>query len=171
MSKVNNNLLILGAGQYGAVASEIADSMGCFDRIDFLDDNAPEHAVGFFNDCQYLLTSYSYATVAIGNPELRALWLDRLREYGYKIPVLIHSQAYVSPAATIGEGTIVEPNATIQAHVRVGNACLICSGSVLKHNCEVGDVCYIDCNSTVMPETCVPSGTRVNANSVYFFRK
>lgn len=168
---MNNNLLILGAGQYGAIASEIADSMGCFDRIDFLDDNAPDCAVGLFYDCQHLLTSYSYAIVAIGNPELRSSWLERLKNLGYKIPILVHSQAYVSPAANIGEGTIIEPNATIQAHAVVGKACLICSGAVLKHNCEVGDSCYIDCNSTVMPETCVPPQTRVNANSVYFFRK
>ncbi len=33
------NLLIIGAGQYGMVAKEISDAMNCFGRIDFLDDN------------------------------------------------------------------------------------------------------------------------------------
>ena len=40
-----NNLLILGAGQFGLMVKEIAESMGCFDKIDFLDDNN-EIAVG-----------------------------------------------------------------------------------------------------------------------------
>ena len=31
-----NNLLILGAGQYGVMAAEIADAMGVFGRIAFL---------------------------------------------------------------------------------------------------------------------------------------
>ena len=35
----NNNLLILGAGIYGAMVYEIAEAMGCFEKIDFLDDN------------------------------------------------------------------------------------------------------------------------------------
>ena len=35
------NLLILGAGQYGMVAKEIAESMRKYDHIDFLDDNNP----------------------------------------------------------------------------------------------------------------------------------
>jgi hypothetical protein len=34
-----NNLLILGAGQYGVMAAEIAEAMGVFDLIAFLDDS------------------------------------------------------------------------------------------------------------------------------------
>ncbi len=41
----NRHLLIIGAGQYGMVAKEIAESMGCFDRIDFVDD-VSDTAVG-----------------------------------------------------------------------------------------------------------------------------
>lgn len=167
---MNNNLLILGAGQYGAVVREIAESMGSFDRIDFLDDNAPDIAIGCFFDCAQLVSSYSYAIVAIGNPDIRCLWLDKLDKLGYTIPVLVHSNAYVSPTAILDSGTIVEPMAVVQANVKVGKSCLICSGAVLKHNCVVGDACYIDCNSAVMPEASVPSGTRVNCNAVYFFR-
>lgn len=47
------NLLIIGAGQHGAVVREIADSMSCFDRIDFLDDNSSE-AVGKVSDAEKL---------------------------------------------------------------------------------------------------------------------
>ena len=42
---MNKNLLILGAGQYGCVAKEIAESMKVFKKIDFLDDHN-EIAVG-----------------------------------------------------------------------------------------------------------------------------
>jgi acetyltransferase-like isoleucine patch superfamily enzyme len=167
---VNNNLLILGAGQYGAVVREIAESMGKFDKINFLDDNLPDVAIGSFSDCARYISTYSYAIVAIGNPDIRCFWIDRLEKLGYKIPVLVHKNAFVSPSAFIESGTIVEPMAVIQAHVHVGRNCLICSGAVLKHNCIVGDACYVDCNSAVMPEASVPSGMRVNCNSVYFFR-
>ena len=34
----NKNLLILGAGQYGQVAKEVAETMGIFDDVAFLDD-------------------------------------------------------------------------------------------------------------------------------------
>lgn len=35
---MKKNLLIIGAGIYGVVAFEIATEMGCFDKIDFIDD-------------------------------------------------------------------------------------------------------------------------------------
>ncbi|MBQ8620488.1 MAG: hypothetical protein IJ418_23680 [Clostridia bacterium] len=34
-------IAIIGAGQYGFVVKETAQAMGCFDRIDFLDDTSP----------------------------------------------------------------------------------------------------------------------------------
>lgn len=47
---MDRGLLILGAGQYGMVAKEVAESMNCFDKIDFLDDKNPI-AVGKL--CEY----------------------------------------------------------------------------------------------------------------------
>jgi len=37
---MNRNLLIIGAGIYGMVAKEIAESTNRFERIDFVDDSA-----------------------------------------------------------------------------------------------------------------------------------
>ena len=35
---MNKNLLILGAGIFGTVMKELAEEMGVFEKIDFLDD-------------------------------------------------------------------------------------------------------------------------------------
>jgi hypothetical protein len=39
MQQIKHNLLILGAGQYGMVAKEIAEATGDYTAIAFLDDN------------------------------------------------------------------------------------------------------------------------------------
>ncbi len=46
-----NRLLILGAGQYGFVAREVAEAMGCFTSIDFLDDHS-DIAIGKLDDVE-----------------------------------------------------------------------------------------------------------------------
>ena len=43
MAQMNKNLLILGAGQYGQVAKEIAEDIGYFEKISFLDDRCGEN--------------------------------------------------------------------------------------------------------------------------------
>ena len=80
------NLLILGAGQYGMVAKEIAESMRKYDHIDFLDDNNPI-AVGKLGDFENLSNVYDSAVVggyyylftwgpnAVGNDEQPAVVL------------------------------------------------------------------------------------------------
>lgn len=42
---MSRKLLILGAGQYGQLAREVAMSMNCYDGISFLDDASGE-AIG-----------------------------------------------------------------------------------------------------------------------------
>ena len=167
---MKNRLLILGAGQYGQVVSEIAAEMGNFEKIAFLDDALPDIAIGKFDSYMEHTKEFNMAIVALGNSQLRLHWMEKLKAAGYEFPVLIHPRACASPSAQIGEGTVVEPMAVIQPGVQVGKGCLVCANTVLKHNCVVSDGCYIDCNSTVMPEATVPEGTRVNSNSVYFFR-
>jgi acetyltransferase-like isoleucine patch superfamily enzyme len=162
---MNRDLLIIGAGQYGMVAKEIAESMRCFDKIDFLDDNSPL-AIGKVSEYKCFLEKYHCAFVAIGNSNVRLGFLRDLEEAGYHISTLISPLASVSPTARIMQGSIVEPMAVVQAFSDVGVGCLVCAGAVIKHNAIVEDGCYIDCNAVVMPDTVVQTGTKVSANSV-----
>lgn len=160
------NLLILGTGQYGQVARETAQAMGCFGKIVFLDDNSPV-AVGKLADYQSFALEYGCAFVAMGNPVLRMLWLDKLEQAGYELPVLIHPKAYVSPSAKLGKGTIVEPMAVVNTEVVVEIGGLICAGCVVNHNAHIMPVCQIDCNAVVASNAIVPEGTKVPSGTVY----
>ena len=142
------NLLILGAGQYGMFAKEVAESMDEFDRIEFLDDVNPI-AVGKLNDDPRLYEKYQSTIVAIGNAELRLQLLSKLKEGGYELPELIHKRAYVSPSAEIGEGSIIEPMVTIHSGVKIGTGCFISAGAIINHNAVVKEGCHIDCGTVI----------------------
>ncbi len=84
---MNKNLLILGAGQYGTVVKEIAQSMGCFEKIDFLDDsygidnpNYHEEAIGKIEHSENYAGDYTFAIPAIGNPVKRLELIEKLEE-------------------------------------------------------------------------------------------
>jgi len=162
---MSNKLLIIGAGQYGMVAREAAESMGCFEKIDFLDDNNPA-AIGKTDDYKKLINEYKYAVVAMGNSELRLELLKKLEDAGFEIPVLIHSRAYVSPSAKIGVGTIIEPMAVVHTEVQIGKGCLISAGAILNHNSVIGDGTHINCGSVVNARTVVDKCTRTECGVV-----
>lgn len=171
--KTNNNLLILGAGQYGTVVKEIAQQLGCFEKTDFLDDNCMqensayhENVVGKIGNFKRLAGKYTYAIVAIGNSELRRTLTGKLKEEGYKIPVLVSPKAYVSPSAKLCEGCIVEPFAGVNANAVVGAGTIISMGAIVNHNCTVMDYCHIDCGAIVESGAFVESGRKVEGGSV-----
>ena len=163
---MNKNLLILGAGQYGRVVKEIATDMNCFEKISFLDDNS-SLAVGKLTDYKFFEDSYSYAFVAIGNPDIRIKWLDLLEETNYTIPVLIHPKAYVSPSAKIMDGSIVEPMVVVHTECTIEKGCFISAGAVINHAAKCLECCHIDCNATVSGYAVVPAGTKVNIGAVF----
>lgn len=163
---INKNLLILGAGQYGQVAKEVAESMGCFEKIAFLDDNN-ESAIGKLADYENFVTDYSYAFVAIGNVDLRLQYIEKLEEACFRIAILVSPKAYVSPSAQLMKGTIVEPMAVVNANSTVAIGCLVCAGAIVNHNSFVGDGCQLDCGSVVGSGVVLTARTHLKYNDVF----
>ena len=156
---MDRNLLIVGAGQYGFFVKELAQSIETYERIDFLDDRNP-CAIGKTTEIECFSSNYHSAIVAIGNADIRLSLFEKLCENNFCVPILVSPQAYVSPSAELGAGTIVEPMAVVQSGAKVGKCCLIASGAVVKHNAIVEDGCYIDCNSVVAAGEIVPFKTK-----------
>lgn len=170
---MNSNLLILGAGQYGSVVEEIAQSMGFYEKTDFLDDSFGENSkkrneavIGKFGDSRNYVGVYQYAIVAIGDPELRRKLTENLKKEGFQIPVLISPKAYVSPSAKLREGCIVEPLAAVNANSVIGTGTIISAGAVVNHNCSVGDYCHIDCGAVMESGAIIESGCKAVVVSV-----
>lgn len=163
---MDKNLLILGAGQFGLMVKEIAESMHCFEKIDFLDDNN-ELAIGKLDDYERFVCEYHYAVVAIGNPDIRLSYIQRLEEACFVIAIIVSPLAHIAPSAQLMKGTIVEPMAVVQANSTVAIGTIVSSGAIVRHNAFVGDGCHLDCNSVVMSGCVVFAKTKVEACLVY----
>lgn len=160
-TEITMHLIIIGAGQYGEVAKEIADAMGIYDRIDFIDDYS-EKAIGKVADISNM--NYDQGIVAIGNPEVRKRLTDEL---GEKLTTLIHPKAVVMPSSKIENGCIVEAGAQICSHAEIGLATFVMSNAVVGHNSKVGNYCQLKYNSTIVDSSAVPDNTKVEYNTVW----
>lgn len=171
-SKMNKNLLIIGAGVYGMVAKEIAESMGCFGKISFIDDERKlasngEKVIGTTKDVEELIINYKNVIVAIGNPEVRIMLLHKLEEEGFNVVTLVSPRAYVAPSATVMKGCIVEPMAVVHSGCVLATGCIVSAGAVVNHASTCYDGVHIDCNATVEGYTLVPAATKVNSGTVF----
>ncbi len=62
---------------------------------------------------------------------------------------LISPQAYVSPTAKIGIGTVIMHDAVVNAGAKVGAFCIINTSAIIEHDAEVLDFCHISTNAVV----------------------
>jgi len=162
---MQQKLLILGAGQYGMVAKEIAEATGDYTAIAFLDDNSPV-AIGKLNDFEKFISEYNAAIVAIGNAVLRLDLLDKLEQCGYHIPVLIHPTAYVSPSAEIAAGSFIEPMTVIHTEVVIGRGCIISAGTIVNHNSKIGSGCHLNCGTIVKARAIITENARTDYGQI-----
>ena len=174
---VKRSLLIIGAGTYAVIAFEIADSMGCYGRIDFVDDMRTETPVGIktvgtTSDLQNFAKEYDEVIVAIGNPEVRLSLLKKMSDaYSLKPATLVSPRAYVSRFAVIASGCIVEPMAVIHAECVLEPGCIVSAGAVINHACVCEMGVHVDCNATVEGYCFVPKCTKIGCGEIYREKK
>ncbi len=170
---MNRNLLILGAGLCGMSAREIAQHMGCFEKVNFLDDNITEipdgtKILGAINSFENFANEYSNIFVAIANPKIKLNLLNKIKAATpYRIVTLISPNAYISPSAQIMQGSIVEAMAVINTGSVISTGCIIGAGSIVNHSSMCCDGVHMECRATVADNTLVPAGTEIKSGEIF----
>lgn len=170
---MNKNLLIIGAGAYGLIAKEIAESANCFEKIAFVDDEyetTPNGiaVLGKLSDIENLVCDYYNVVVAFPDAEKRLRLIQKLEEeVPCRIVTLVSPNAYVSSSAQIGKGCIVAPMATIGMGSVLANGCIIGYGATIGHCSMCCDGTHIECGATIAENTIVPAGTKVDCGVAY----
>lgn len=161
------NLLILGAGTHGRDVKEIAESLHIFNKIRFLDDKMKGE--GIIGTCKNILqfrNEYPCAFIAIGDNKVRKRYAKLLEDYKFLVPKIVSPAANVSPAARIGKGTTVLPQATI-GDAEVGEFCILASNSLVNSGSNLKGYVHVDCGGIVLKGQKVPEGIIVKSGEIY----
>ncbi|WP_419813549.1 NeuD/PglB/VioB family sugar acetyltransferase [Bacterioplanoides sp.] len=78
-------------------------------------------------------------TVAVGEPKLRAALAEKAIAKGLRLASVISNRAFVSESATIGDGSIIAPFASLQSMAKVGSNVSINTQTIVGHHVEVQD--------------------------------
>ena len=163
---MGRKLLIVASKRYGDYVKEIAESMGCFEEISFV-DNDREGAIGKLEDVESFYPEYNCAIAACDDGTERLEWNKKL-ETLYNIPVLAHMDSTISPSADLLPGCIVEPRVVIGCRTTIGQAAVIGANSVIEPYCIVGDSCTLKSGTIVKSTSMVAMNTSTEHGSVLF---
>lgn len=154
-------LLILGAGGYGRTVADVAEQLGYSTIV--LDDADPDHPLSSFK--AYINSSISFIP-AFGNSTFRLEWINRIEENGGQLASLIHPTAYISPTATISQGTVILPHAIVNTDVVVGKGCIINLGAIVDHGCILEEGVHICLGAIVKGENRIEKCNKIEAGEV-----
>ena len=161
-----NKLLIVVSKRYGDYVKEIAESMGCFETISFV-DNDREDAIGRLDELSSFYPEYNCAIAACDDGEERLMWNKKLEEL-FNIPVLLHKDSTISPSSSLLPGSIVEPRAVIGCQTTIGSSTVVGAGTVIEPYCFIGDGSTLKSGTIVKSTSIVGSNITIQQGSVLY---
>jgi len=140
-------LVIIGAGGHGRVIADIAQKLGVYKTISFLDDGDAKETMGLpiigrSSDVEKY-TNTADIFVAIGNSAVRSEFIERLLAMGANVPTLIHPSAIIGACVEIGLGTAIMAGTVINPCSKLGKGCIVNTSSSIDHDCMIGDYVHI----------------------------
>ncbi|MBE5737099.1 MAG: acetyltransferase [Clostridiales bacterium] len=168
------DLVIIGAGGHGRVVADIAQKLGVYANIFFLDDGDIKETMGLpvvgktFDAEKFIDKADLF--VAIGNNQVRRDFNERLLKLGADIPTLIHPSANIGACVEIGLGSAVMAGTVVNPCSKLGKGVILNTCSSIDHDCVVGDYCHIAVGSHVAgtvklgENVCVGAGAIIKNN-------
>lgn len=104
----------------------------------------------------------------IKNSFLRRKIYNKIKDAGGKVETIIAKDAYVSPYANIGEGSLIMHKSMLSADVKIGVCTIINSLVNVSHDTKIGDFCHVSTCASVNgaceigDDTFIGSQTAVN---------
>lgn len=167
-SNQSKPLAILGAGSYGAVIAELAESCG-YSVVSYLDDARSKNGtrlgevpvIGPVREALARLDRDVVVAVAIGDNAVRLRWLSEARQVGRDTPRLVSPHALVSPSAQIDSAVYLHPGCQVWTQVHVGFGSIMSPLSTVAHHTELGEGCFVAGGAVV--------GARIHVGKCAFF--
>ena len=143
-------IIILGSGSQGLITSDLCRDMDLKVK-GFLDDTKD---VGTQVNGLPVMGEFSLArdgslgkdvsyTVALGDPFARSQIFRKILLAGGEAATIVHPKAWISPSATIGEGSVISPFCYLKAGARIGRFCLLEVGCSIGVENEVGEGVFL----------------------------
>ena len=163
-------IIIIGSGGHANSVLDIINNLKNFKFVGFIDKNVNKaRVIGTDKDLKKLFKKIKYAAIGVGqiqNPNLRKNLFKKLKKIGFKLPVIISPNAYVSKSSKIEEGTFIMHGAIINANAKVGYNCIINSKALVEHDVLIGNNCHISTNSVINGHSIVGDDTFIGSGAI-----
>jgi sugar O-acyltransferase (sialic acid O-acetyltransferase NeuD family) len=173
---MKNNIVLIGGGGHSLVCYDVIRQNQNLNLVGFVDirSDVVLKKIG----CKYLGNDDNLGElikkrflffVSVGqikSPNKRIEIYNKVKKMGGKFIVLISRFSYVSPYASIDEGSIVMNGSVVNSKTKIGKNCIINTNTVIEHEVIIESNVHIAPNATILGNVKIKEGTFVGAGAV-----
>ena len=185
-------LAVIGAGQLGQQIAHFAISDNHYDEVVFFDDFEKSSKVkghkliGRLNEIEEAYLRGKFHEIIIGIGYKHMAFRQEVFEKNKNIPFgkIVHSTSWIDPTASIGDGVIIYPSCTVDAHVEIKENVLINLATTIAHDSvldphsfispkvaiagfvKIGTMCILGINSTVIDNVTISESVQLGGGTV-----
>lgn len=167
-------VIVIGAGGHAAELNDYIQH----DKFNRNNSNGLE-IIGFIDDDELVYSQYAFGApflgsisshqpkkdihylVGIAKLEFRKSIVEAFLNKGAKFTSFLHPDAFISPSASIGDGTVVAPNVNLGPNTKIGQFSMINSRSSIGHDSRIGDF------NIISPNVCFSGNTIVGNENLF----
>jgi sugar O-acyltransferase (sialic acid O-acetyltransferase NeuD family) len=172
----STGLVIYGGGGQGKVIIDLIRTLGTHRIVGILDDglDAGEQVLGVpvLGGVKVLPVLYDRGirlaanTVGgIGKPQVRLQVFQTLAEAGFSCPTLVHPSAWVDSSAELEGGVQILAQSYVSSAARVGYGTLINAGVIVSHDCMIGACVNLSPGAALAGEVKVHDFAQIGMNA------
>ena len=170
-------IVIIGGGGHAKVLIEIIKHQGQYNIIGILDSQFATGTsiagIPVLGKDDLMSNLYANgvknACIAVGsikdNSKRKNLY-EKVKQFGFQIPSLLHPYSIISKDTIISEGVQVTAGAIIQRGSKMGANTIINTGAVIEHDCVIGKHVHICPGVIISGECVIGDGAFIGAGSV-----
>lgn len=175
MSQAKESIILVGGGGHCHSVIDVIEQQGIYQIAGIVDtpENLGKSVLGYLviacdGQLTDLFTKHKNALITVGHIKSNSLRLKlyaKLKHIGYTLPTIISPFAYVSPHATIDEGTVVMHHALVNANAKIGKNCIINTKALIEHDATIENHCHIATASVINGGVTVKEHAFVGSNA------
>lgn len=167
-----DRIVLIGGGGHARSVLDSILSRGEYEVIGYTDPYPSDIALKYLGTDDVLeelfnqgVKSAAFGIGFLGKGCLRDKLNNKLKEIGFRLPVIIDDSAIIAKDAVIGEGTFVGKHAVINAGAIIGRLCIINTQAIIEHTNTIGDFSHISVGAILCGDVKVGDHSFIGANA------
>ena len=170
------DILFIGGGGHSLACADILLQNKSFNLAGFIDPNknAPLATNGYKwigSDEQLIQATAKYKNIFISigyikDPSKRIYLFNECKKLGCNFPILKSNFCYVSPTASIEEGTLIMNGTIVNAKSHIKKNCIINNNVVIEHGVSIGNNVHLAPSSTILGDVSIGDQCFIGAGAI-----